>query len=102
MMAVLEQGVFHGLRAAHEQTAEQAGLFLGDPLAAAVAADKDDGGRRTIRWRFDELHVGIPSMAERQASASPWLRGALLADCREIWPAEGCLTHAAEYHAGRI
>jgi hypothetical protein len=29
-------------------------------LAAAVRADKDDAGCRATRWRFDELHVGIP------------------------------------------
>jgi hypothetical protein len=61
MMTVLEQRVFHGLRTADEQAAVKAVLFLGDPLAAPVPANKDDRRRTTTRWRFDELHVGIPS-----------------------------------------
>jgi hypothetical protein len=51
------------LRTVDEQAAIKAVLFLDDPVAAAVAADKDDGGCRATRWRFDELHVGIPSDA---------------------------------------
>jgi hypothetical protein len=43
MMTVLEQRVFDGLRTADEQAAIKAVLFLGDPLAAPVPADKDDG-----------------------------------------------------------
>ena len=42
MVPVLEQGVFDGMCAADKQAAEQAVLFLGDPLAAAVTADEDD------------------------------------------------------------
>src|ERR1700740_3106549 len=42
--AVLEQRVFDGLRAVDEQAAVKAVLFLGDPIAAAVLADKDDVG----------------------------------------------------------
>src|SRR5262245_12365843 len=60
MTAVLEQSVFDGLGTIDKQAAEQAVLFLGDPLAAAVASDEDDGGGTNTRWRFDELHVGIP------------------------------------------
>jgi hypothetical protein len=67
VMAVLEQRVFDGLRAVDEQAAVKAVLFLGDPVAAAVPADKDDAGWRTARWRFDELHVGIPSEGESRA-----------------------------------
>src|SRR5450432_3729137 len=65
VMAVLEQRVFEGLRAVDEQAAIEAILFLRDPVAAAVLADEDDGGLRAARWRFDELHVGIPSVDER-------------------------------------
>src|SRR3982074_1523595 len=61
MMAVLEKRVLDGLRAVDEQAAVEAVLFLGDPVAAAVLADKDDGRLRAARWRFDELHVSIPS-----------------------------------------
>src|ERR1700730_8256156 len=57
MMAVLEQRVFDGLRAVDEQAAIETVLFLGDPVAAAVFANKDDGRLRAARWRFDELHV---------------------------------------------
>ena len=64
MMAVFEQRVFDGLGAVDEQSAIEAILFLGDPVAAPVLADKDDGGCRAARWRFDELHVGIPSGGE--------------------------------------
>jgi hypothetical protein len=60
VMAVLEQRVFDGLRTADEQAAKQAVLFLGDPVAAVIPADEDDGCCRAARWRFDELHVGIP------------------------------------------
>jgi hypothetical protein len=64
MLAVFEQRIFEGLRAADEQAAIEAVLFLGDPVAAPVLADEDDRGRGTARWRFDELHVGIPSIGE--------------------------------------
>jgi hypothetical protein len=63
-MAVLEQCVFDGLRAVDEQAAVEAVLFLGDPVAAAVLADKDDGRCRAARGRFDEFHVGLPSGGE--------------------------------------
>jgi hypothetical protein len=62
MMTVLEQRVFDGLRTADEQAAIKAVLFLGDPLAAPVLADEDDGRGRATRWRFDEFHVGIPCL----------------------------------------
>ena len=42
MVAVLEQRVFDGLRTADEQPPWTA-LFLGDPLAAPVPADENDG-----------------------------------------------------------
>src|SRR5258705_8531 len=64
VMAVLEQRVLDGLRAADEQAAIETVLFLGDPVAAAVFADEDDRRCRAARWRFDELHVGVPSMGE--------------------------------------
>jgi hypothetical protein len=64
MMAILEQRVFDGLRSVNEQAAVKTVLFLGDPVAAAVLADEDDGGCRTTRWRFYELHVGTPSDGE--------------------------------------
>src|SRR5450631_2913275 len=62
--AVLEQRVFDGLRAVDKQAAIEAVLFLGDPVAAAVLANKDDGRSRAARWRFDELHVSSPSGGE--------------------------------------
>jgi hypothetical protein len=58
--AVLEQRVFDSLRAVDEQAAVEAVLLLDDPVAAAILADKDDGGRRAARWRFDEFHFDIP------------------------------------------
>ena len=61
VMTVLEQRVFDGLGAADEQAAIKAVLFLGDPLAALVHANIYYGRGRATRWRFDELHVGIPS-----------------------------------------
>jgi hypothetical protein len=60
MVAVLEQGVTEGLRAVDEQAPIEAALFLGDPIAAAILTNKDDGKCRTARGRFDELHVGFP------------------------------------------
>ena len=61
VMAILEQHVFDRLRPVDEQAAIEAILFLGNPIAAAVFANKHDLGCRAARWRFDELHVGIPS-----------------------------------------
>ena len=67
VMAIFEQRVFERLGAVDEQAAIKAVLFLGDPLAAPVPADKDNGGRRATRWRFDEFHVGIPSQEDQVA-----------------------------------
>ncbi len=72
-MAVFEQRIADGLLAVDEQAAIEAVLFLDDPVAAAVAADKDDGGCRAARWRFDELHVGIPSISERRGPETAML-----------------------------
>ena len=98
MMTVLEQRIFDGLRTADEQAAIKTVLFLGDPLAAPVPADEDDGRGRATRWRFDELHVGIPSSGEpRDPRSHDRIRRDVVvcadfADgCR--WPGDG-LTHA--------
>src|SRR4051794_34791725 len=64
VMAIFEQPVFERLGAIDEQAAIEAVLLLGDPLATPVPADKNNGGRSTTRWRFDEFHVGIPSRDE--------------------------------------
>jgi hypothetical protein len=61
VMVILEQRIFDRLGPVDEQTAIEAILFLGNPIAAAVFANKHDLGCRAARWRFDELHVGIPS-----------------------------------------
>src|ERR1700753_279425 len=60
-MAVLEERVLHGLRAAHEQASEQAAAFLDDPFAFAVAADDDRAGaggrgffRLSHRWLLQQ------------------------------------------------
>jgi hypothetical protein len=94
----LDQRVFDGLGAIDEQAAIEAVLFLGNPVAAAVPADKDDCRCRAARWRFDELHVGIPSGDEPQRSEG---REALRRDVflwanirRRCRPRD-CLTHAA-------
>ena len=42
VVAVFEQRVFDGLRAIDEQAAIAAVLFLGNPVAAMISADKDD------------------------------------------------------------
>jgi hypothetical protein len=61
-MAVLEQHILDGLGAVHEQAAIKAVLFLGDPIAFAIAADEYEGKcSGTARGRFDELHVSGPS-----------------------------------------
>jgi hypothetical protein len=52
------------LRAVDEQAAIKTVLFLDDPVAALVLANKDDCRCRTTRWRFDELHVDVPSVDE--------------------------------------
>jgi len=64
VMAILEQGVLDGLRAVDEQAAIETVLFLDDPVAALVLANKDDCRCRITRWRFDELHVDVPSVDE--------------------------------------
>ena len=65
VMAVFEQCIADGLRAVDEQAAIEAVLFLRDPVAAPVLADKDDCRCRTARWRFEEeLHVRCPSVGE--------------------------------------
>src|ERR1700716_260461 len=56
--------ILDGLRAVDEQAAVETALFLGDPVATLVLANEDDCRCRTARWRFDELHVGIPSVGE--------------------------------------
>ena len=71
VMTVLEKRVFDGLRAVDEQAAIETVLFLGDPVAATVLADKDDGGCRAARWRFDELHVKYPSVGEVRVPPKP-------------------------------
>lgn len=43
MMTVLKQCIFEGFCTADEQAAIKAVLFLGNPVAPAVLADKDDG-----------------------------------------------------------
>src|ERR1700676_945895 len=65
MTAIFKERVFESLRAVDEQAAIAAVLLLGDPVAAAVLANKDDRRCRAVRWRFDELHVGIPSDDEQ-------------------------------------
>src|SRR5665213_3811141 len=70
-MAVFGQHVFDGLRAVDEQAAIETALFLGDPLAAAVLANEDDGRCRATRGRFDELHVRCPSGGEQRVLPAP-------------------------------
>src|SRR5229473_2799253 len=64
MVAVLEQCIFDGLRTVDEQAAIETILLLRDPLAALVLADEDDVEQGTARWRFDKLHVSVPSGIE--------------------------------------
>jgi hypothetical protein len=60
MVAVLEECVFEGLSAINEQSAIEAVLFLGDPVATTVPANKRNSRCRVARGRFGEFHVGIP------------------------------------------
>ena len=72
MMSVFKESVFQRLGAIDEQSAIEAMLFLGDPVAAAVPADKRNGRCKVARGRFDEFHVGIPFHDE--ASRFPVVR----------------------------
>ena len=54
VMSILERGIPDGVDTAHEQTAVETILFLGDPAAAPVLANQDDFG--AARGRFDEFH----------------------------------------------
>lgn len=53
-VAVFKEREFNGCGSVDEQAAEQAALFLGDPVATAVLADQDDVG--AARWRFGLFH----------------------------------------------
>jgi len=85
MPAVLEQRVFEGFGPVDEQATIEAVLFLRDPVAAMVLADKNDGRCRATRWRFGELHVGFPSDDEPSARS---------ADCSVVASPAGGLTQA--------
>lgn len=54
MVAVFKEREFNGCGSVDEQAAEQAALFLGDPVATAVLADQDDVG--AARWWFGLFH----------------------------------------------
>jgi hypothetical protein len=43
MVAILEERKFEGLGAVDEQSAKQAVLFAGNPIAPTIPADKDNG-----------------------------------------------------------
>ena len=69
VMAVLEQRVFDGLRTVDEQAAIKTVLFLGDPVAKAVLADKTivdadlhDGGSTSFTLVF--LLVAVRRLSE--------------------------------------
>jgi|HubBroStandDraft_5_1064220.scaffolds.fasta_scaffold49784_3 hypothetical protein len=57
---VFKEGEFEGLGAINEEATIKSMLLLGDPVAAAVLADKGDGRCRVTRGRFGEFHVGHP------------------------------------------
>jgi hypothetical protein len=71
MVTVLRQCVFEGLRMVDEKSAKEAVLFAGNPVAVAIPADENDGGRAgAARGRFYELHVDFLSeMAIRALQA---------------------------------
>lgn len=99
MTTVLEQRILDGFLAADEQAAEQTVLFLGDPLATAVPANEDDCRCCAARWwRFDELHVSVPSGGESRApqaagaSVAVFFRARVFDWCRV---SGDCSTHAA-------
>src|SRR5215471_19475826 len=61
MVAVLGQCVFEGLRMVDKKSAKEAVLFADNPVAAAIPADENDGGRGgAARGRFYELHGDFP------------------------------------------
>src|SRR4029077_1609766 len=92
MMTVLKQRVFESFCAADEQAAIKAVLFLGNPVAPAVLADKDDGRCRIARWGFDEFHFCIPSCDQQDlfrsrtvvSSSSMW--GMVAVTENPAWP----------------
>ena len=71
MVTVLRQCVFEGLRMVDEKSAKEPVLFAGNPVAAAIPADENDGRRGgAARGRFYELHVDFRSeMAIRALQA---------------------------------
>ena len=105
MVAVFEQRIADGLRAVDEKAAKEAVLFLDDPVAPAIATDKDDGGCRAARWRFDELHVRCPSMGEQRVLPKPrtFRRCVLRVRMfRGLWSAGRRLDSCSQYLLGRI
>src|SRR5262249_46635064 len=102
MMAVFEQGVFDRLRAIDEEAAIEAVLFLGDPVAAFVATDENNLKRRTTRWRFDDLHVGIASKAGATASTGGACRRCLLQLFGSLLVGGKLLDPCGQYHRGQI
>ncbi len=64
MVAIFEKRILDGLGPIDEQAAIKPRLFLDDPLATAIFADKDDCGGRTARGRFDELHGKFPLLEQ--------------------------------------
>jgi hypothetical protein len=67
-------------------------------VAALIPADKDDTRCRIARWRFDELHVGIPSKGEQRALPRLRIHPPLyssLCGCFDSRRSGDGLTHAA-------
>jgi hypothetical protein len=74
-MVVFEERVIVCLRAVDEQASIETALFLGDPVAAEVPANKYNCRCAAGRcWRFDELHVSIPSVDDKRVLQMPLTR----------------------------
>src|SRR5580693_6748196 len=64
MISVFGQRIFHRLRAADEQSTEQAVAFLGDPVSPAVLSDQDLV-RMARRGFIDLFHCNTPAFCSR-------------------------------------
>ena len=69
MVVIFGQRIAQRFAAVDEQAAIETILMLDDPMAPAVSADEDDRRCRTVRWRFDKLHVCLPQTSSTGEAA---------------------------------
>jgi hypothetical protein len=93
-MVIFEQRIAQRFAAVDEQATIETILMLDDPMAPAVLAYEDDRRCRTVRWRFDKLHVCHPRTRTRASSSA--LRMATISACSNMNSSETrCRSHGS-------